>query len=570
MRVVTKLLYLVVLAICGLGIHGALTHTRVTPPVYPSVSFNLTGADTYGPFLRALQEKVILGNHTAFDLPVLNPESQVSDSNRFVLVPLTNPSGDTVTLAIDVVNLYVVAFSSNGRSYFFSGSTAVQRDNLFVDTTQEELNFTGNYISLERQVGFGRVYIPLGPKSLAQAISSLRTYTLSAGDTKPLARGLLVVIQMVSEAARFRYIELRIRTSITDASEFTPDLLMLSMENNWSSMSSEIQQAQPGGIFPGVVQLRDERNNPIEVTNFRRLFELTYIAVLLYGCAPVTSNSYTNNAIDAQIIKMPVFRGGGYEKVCSVVEVTRRISGWDGLCVDVRDGHYIDGNTVQLGPCGNECNQLWTFRTDGTIRWLGKCLTTSSSVMIYDCNTVPPEATKWVVSTDGTITNPRSGLVLTAPQAAEGTALSLENNIHAARQGWTVGDVEPLVTFIVGYKQMCLTENGENNFVWLEDCVLNRVEQEWALYGDGTIRVNSNRSLCVTSEDHEPSDLIVILKCEGSGNQRWVFNTNGTISNPNAKLVMDVAQSNVSLRKIILYPPTGNPNQQWITTTQPA
>nr|Q41358.1 RecName: Full=Ribosome-inactivating protein SNAI; AltName: Full=Agglutinin I; Contains: RecName: Full=SNAI-A chain; AltName: Full=rRNA N-glycosidase; Contains: RecName: Full=Linker peptide; Contains: RecName: Full=SNAI-B chain; Contains: RecName: Full=TrSNAI; Flags: Precursor [Sambucus nigra]AAC49158.1 lectin precursor [Sambucus nigra]prf//2206328A NeuAc-gal/GalNAc-binding lectin [Sambucus nigra] len=570
MRLVAKLLYLAVLAICGLGIHGALTHPRVTPPVYPSVSFNLTGADTYEPFLRALQEKVILGNHTAFDLPVLNPESQVSDSNRFVLVPLTNPSGDTVTLAIDVVNLYVVAFSSNGKSYFFSGSTAVQRDNLFVDTTQEELNFTGNYTSLERQVGFGRVYIPLGPKSLDQAISSLRTYTLTAGDTKPLARGLLVVIQMVSEAARFRYIELRIRTSITDASEFTPDLLMLSMENNWSSMSSEIQQAQPGGIFAGVVQLRDERNNSIEVTNFRRLFELTYIAVLLYGCAPVTSSSYSNNAIDAQIIKMPVFRGGEYEKVCSVVEVTRRISGWDGLCVDVRYGHYIDGNPVQLRPCGNECNQLWTFRTDGTIRWLGKCLTASSSVMIYDCNTVPPEATKWVVSIDGTITNPHSGLVLTAPQAAEGTALSLENNIHAARQGWTVGDVEPLVTFIVGYKQMCLRENGENNFVWLEDCVLNRVQQEWALYGDGTIRVNSNRSLCVTSEDHEPSDLIVILKCEGSGNQRWVFNTNGTISNPNAKLLMDVAQRDVSLRKIILYRPTGNPNQQWITTTHPA
>nr|ATY37423.1 ribosome-inactivating protein precursor [Sambucus ebulus] len=569
MRVVATILYLVVLSICGLGTHGS----RVTAPAYPSISLNLAGAQwiSYRNFLGALQDLVTRRSDTALDLPVLKPERQVSVENRFVLTRLTNPSGDTVTLAIDVVNLYVVAFRANGTSYFFKDSTKIENDNLFQDTTRKNLTFTGNYISLESQAGTHRESISLGPYPLAQAILSLSRYK-SGGDTKSLAKALLVVIQMVSEAARFRYIELRIWTSITDANEFTPDPLMLSMENNWSSKSKEIQGATPGGTFAQALQLKDQGNNPINVTNFKRLFQLTYIAVLLYGCRPTTSSSYSNNAIAAQIIKMPVFRVGEYDEVCTVVDVTRRISGRDGLCVGVRSGQYNDGTPVQLWSCGQQSNQQWTFRTDRTIRSLGKCLTNSggsygNSAVIYNCDTAIPGATKWVLSIDGTITNPASGLVLTAPQAAQGTTLLLQNNVHAASQSWSVGNVKPLVTFIVGYNQMCSQGNTENNPVRLEDCVLNRSEQKWALYGDGTIRVNSNRSLCVTTEGHSTSDLIIILKCQGLSNQRWVFNTNGTISNPNAKLVMEVRQSNVSLRQVIIYHPTGNANQQWITST---
>nr|P93543.1 RecName: Full=Ribosome-inactivating protein SNAI'; Contains: RecName: Full=SNAI' A chain; AltName: Full=rRNA N-glycosidase; Contains: RecName: Full=Linker peptide; Contains: RecName: Full=SNAI' B chain; Flags: Precursor [Sambucus nigra]AAC49754.1 Neu5Ac alpha-2,6-gal/galNAc-binding type 2 ribosome-inactivating protein precusor [Sambucus nigra] len=569
MKVVATILYLVVLAICGLGIHGAHPTHSAPPTVYPSVSFNLTEANSneYRHFLQELRGKVILGSHRAFDLPVLNPESKVSDSDRFVLVRLTNPSRKKVTLAIDVVTFYVVAFAQNDRSYFFSGSSEVQRENLFVDTTQEDLNFKGDYTSLEHQVGFGRVYIPLGPKSLAQSISSLSTYKSSAGDNKRLARSLLVVIQMVSEAARFRYIQLRIQASITDAKEFTPDLLMLSMENKWSSMSSEIQQAQPGGAFAQVVKLLDQRNHPIDVTNFRRLFQLTSVAVLLHGCPTVTK-------MPAYIIKMPVFNGGEDEERCSVVEeVTRRIGGRDGFCAEVKNGDEKDGTPVQLSSCGEQSNQQWTFSTDGTIQSLGKCLTTSSSVMIYNCKVVPPESTKWVVSIDGTITNPRSGLVLTAPKAAEGTLVSLEKNVHAARQGWIVGNVEPLVTFIVGYEQMCLETNPGNNDVSLGDCSVksaSKVDQKWALYGDGTIRVNNDRSLCVTSEGKSSNEPIIILKCLGWANQRWVFNTDGTISNPDSKLVMHVDQNDVPLRKIILSHPSGTSNQQWIASTHPA
>ncbi|CAK9187433.1 unnamed protein product, partial [Ilex paraguariensis] len=564
-------IYIVLLAICGLGIQGR------GAPDYPSVSFNLWRATwaTYRDFIGALRERVTRGTEPINGVPVLRPANSVPVWERFVLVRLINHDGNIVTLAVDVVNLYVVAFSANRRSYFFRNSTELQRNNLFVDTTQTSLPFTVNYGQIEKEAGVGRQSIPLGPTPLADATTRL-WYGRS------VAEPLLVVIQMVSEAARFGRIEELVRRSITDQNTFTPRGLMLSMENKWSPMSLEVQRARDGVIFSGNVTLRDDNYSLIEVDNFNTLSRCTMVAVLLWQCIPTTSSNYGNNAIatalHARIKRMLVFLVGkdyNNDETCTILESTRHISGRDGLCVDVRDGHDNDGNPIQLWPCGQQRNQQWTFHTDGTIRSMGKCMTTygyshGDYVMIFDCSTAVPDATKWVVSIDGSITNPHSGLVLTAPDATQGTTLLVENNIHAARQGWSVGEhVEPTVTFIVGYKEMCLQANNEHNHVWLEDCVLNRRQQRWALYGDSTIRVDTDRSLCVTSDGHSSSDVIIILKCQGWGNQRWVFNPNGAILNPNAKLVMDVKGSDVSLRQIILFQPNGNPNQQWLTQTHP-
>nr|GEX13292.1 ribosome-inactivating protein [Tanacetum cinerariifolium] len=63
---------------------------------------------------------------------------------------------------------------------------------------------------------------------------------------------------------------------------------------------------------------------------------------------------------------------------------------------------------------------------------------------------------------------------------------------------------------------------------------------------------------------HESLDSIILLKCQGWGNQSWTFMADGTILNPNARLVMDVQSSDVSLQDIIMYQPTGNPNQKWL------
>nr|BAD93340.1 lectin [Sambucus racemosa subsp. sieboldiana] len=256
--------------------------------------------------------------------------------------------------------------------------------------------------------------------------------------------------------------------------------------------------------------------------------------------------------------------------------ITGNIIGRNGLCVDVRNGYSTDGTPIQLWPCGRQRNQQWTFYEDGTIRSMGKCMTANglnsgSNIMIFNCSTAVENAIKWEVTIDGSIINLSSGLVMTAPSAASRTILLLENNIYAASQGWTVSnDVKPIVASIVGYKEMCLQANGENNGVWMEDCEVTSLQQQWALFGDRTIRVNSSRGLCVTSNGYNSKDLIITLKCQGLPSQRWFFNSNGAIVNPNSTLVMDVRASNVSLREIIISPATGNPNQQWVTQVLPS
>nr|Q9M653.1 RecName: Full=Ribosome-inactivating protein PMRIPt; Contains: RecName: Full=PMRIPt A chain; AltName: Full=rRNA N-glycosidase; Contains: RecName: Full=Linker peptide; Contains: RecName: Full=PMRIPt B chain; Flags: Precursor [Polygonatum multiflorum]AAF37219.1 ribosome inactivating protein RIPt [Polygonatum multiflorum] len=600
MRVVAGILYIVVMAICGLGIQGGTLQDY--PSVYfqdstlqqdfPTIFFNILAGETYGDFIADLREIVTRTADTKNgSIPVLlNPAHPVPVRERFVKVHLTGRNGKTVILALDVTNLYVAAFSANNVAYFFRDFSALERENLFSGMLTIRLSFTSNYVSLEHKAGVGRENISLGPTPLDEAC----TKSLWSGTTvteASIAKALLVVIQMVSEAARFRHIEERVRRSFTAADHdqltFRPDGLMLSMENEWPSMSLEVQRSIEGGIFIGVVQLQDESFQPLRVDNFNTLSRYTMVALLLFRCGHprATAGTSSTTPAAAQIIRMPVdvLAGEEYydEETCTVGEPTRRISGLDGLCMDVRNESNNDGIPIQLWPCGAQRNQQWTFHTDGTIQSMGKCMTSNGYhpgdyVMIFNCSTAPvPDATKWVVSIDGSITNPHSGLVLTAPQAAQTTILLVVRNTHSAKQGRSVGDdVEPIVTYIVGFKYMCLQGNNENNTrVWLEDCAVDRPQQWWALYSDGTIRVDSDRSLCVTSDGHSSRDAIIILTCDGGINQRLVFNTDGTILNPNAQLVMDVRQSNVALRQIILYQPTGNPNQQWmtmITRTRPS
>ncbi|KAL7204200.1 hypothetical protein ACSBR2_017301 [Camellia fascicularis] len=258
-------------------------------PVYPAISFNVWGVTMaiYRDFIEELREIVTRRTRKVSGLPVLNPEDKVQVSDRFVLVRLIN--GDTVTLAIDVVNLYVVAFSgANNKSYFFKGVTTLQLNNLFVGTKQTNLGFTHNYIDLERQRGVRqRDDLPLGPTPLADAITRLWF-----GES--VAEPLLVVIQMVSEVARFKRIEEKVLKSITDRNTFTPKGLIVSMENKWSAMSLQVQRSKDGEHFIDSVQLQDDNYNPLIVKDFSTLSRYTMVAILLDESVTTATSSYSN------------------------------------------------------------------------------------------------------------------------------------------------------------------------------------------------------------------------------------------------------------------------------------
>ncbi|GMP41567.1 hypothetical protein CsSME_00011616 [Camellia sinensis var. sinensis] len=294
MRVVAAILY-IALAICSLGVQGNV-------PAYSSISFNAAGATaaTYRDFLGELRALVSRGTRTVNGLPVLNLESEVSAGNRFVLVGLIN-GNYRVTLAIDAVNLYLVAFSgANNKSFFFKDATTLQLNNLFVGTSQTKLSYNSNYVSLENQSGVKRDELPLGPTPLTEAITSL-----SKGES--VAKPLLVVIQMVSEAARFKYIEEQVRQSITAGNTFTPKGLIVSMQNEWGSMSKQVLLSPDGERFINSVQLLDDNYQTLIINDFSTLSRYTMIAILLGS--KTTTSSYSNIAlaedfVDNELLKL--------------------------------------------------------------------------------------------------------------------------------------------------------------------------------------------------------------------------------------------------------------------------
>ncbi|KAF7113331.1 hypothetical protein RHSIM_RhsimUnG0137100 [Rhododendron simsii] len=557
-RPMNKMRVLLAISVVGLAIYLGVPIKKIYLGVVPqggdqdNIPFSTSDANsTYTSFIEALRARLTNGVPTVSGIPVLPQNSCVPDWRRFVLVDLSNYAGNTVTVAIDVVNVYVVAFRVRDRAYFFRDAPAAAHTTLFTETIdRSSLDCSGSYVDLERRRrSRSRELTDLGIAALDHAITNL-SYNVDDA----LGSSFLVIIQMVSEAVRFRYIEIRVQRSITRGTCFRPDPGMLSRENAWSSLSTAAQSSLNGTVFNRPVMLQNASGGPVIVADIESLV-IAGLALLLYRC-PARSD----DAILALpgVTRTPLSTVGDHDE-CAILDSTRRLSGRDGLCVDVRDGRNNDENLIQLWPCGQQSNQQWTFRTDGTIRSLGKCMTAygyspGDYVMIFDCETAVQDATKWSLSTDGTITNHHSGLVLTANEPAWGTTLTVETNIHAASQGWrVVEEVYPTVTTIIGFNDLCMQTNNDNTRVWLESCVDRRQQQQWALYGDGTIRVNSDHNLCLTSDGHSSSDVIIVLRCQGWGNQRWVFHTDGTILNPNAKLVMDVRRSDVSLRQIILY-----------------
>jgi ricin-type beta-trefoil lectin protein len=96
-----------------------------------------------------------------------------------------------------------------------------------------------------------------------------------------------------------------------------------------------------------------------------------------------------------------------------------RITGLNGLCIDVPSSDNRDGNALQMWECDNTAAQSWTIKKDGTIRALGKCMdvrnagtANDTTVQLWSCDNTP--AQEWVHASDGTLYSEYSGKCLDA------------------------------------------------------------------------------------------------------------------------------------------------------------
>ncbi|XP_048233460.1 ricin isoform X1 [Ricinus communis] len=543
-----------------------LEDNNIFPKQYPIINFTTAGAtvQSYTNFIRAVRGRLTTGADVRHEIPVLPNRVGLPINQRFILVELSNHAELSVTLALDVTNAYVVGYRAGNSAYFFHPDNQEDAEaitHLFTDVQNRyTFAFGGNYDRLEQLAGNLRENIELGNGPLEEAISALYYYSTGGTQLPTLARSFIICIQMISEAARFQYIEGEMRTRIRYNRRSAPDPSVITLENSWGRLSTAIQESNQGA-FASPIQLQRRNGSKFSVYDVSILIPI--IALMVYRCAPPPSSQFS-------LLIRPVVPNFNAD-VCMDPEPIVRIVGRNGLCVDVRDGRFHNGNAIQLWPCksNTDANQLWTLKRDNTIRSNGKCLTTYGYspgvyVMIYDCNTAATDATRWQIWDNGTIINPRSSLVLAATSGNSGTTLTVQTNIYAVSQGWLpTNNTQPFVTTIVGLYGLCLQANSGQ--VWIEDCSSEKAEQQWALYADGSIRPQQNRDNCLTSDSNIRETVVKILSCgPASSGQRWMFKNDGTILNLYSGLVLDVRASDPSLKQIILYPLHGDPNQIWL------
>jgi beta-glucosidase len=124
---------------------------------------------------------------------------------------------------------------------------------------------------------------------------------------------------------------------------------------------------------------------------------------------------------------------------------TGPITGYVGLCLDVRSASNANGTPVQVYTCNGTTAQSWTVASNSTLQVLGKCLDIAAGgtangtlVQLYDCNGTGAQV--WQHQSNGTLLNPQSGKCLddTGVSTTPGTQSQIWTCSGAANQVWVL------------------------------------------------------------------------------------------------------------------------------------
>jgi beta-glucosidase len=124
---------------------------------------------------------------------------------------------------------------------------------------------------------------------------------------------------------------------------------------------------------------------------------------------------------------------------------TGQVTGYGGLCLDVRSAGTADGTPVQVYTCNGTNAQQWTVESNGTLQALGKCLDVTSAgtangtpVELYTCNGTGAQV--WSPQANGSLVNPASGACLddTGMSTTPGTQAQIWACTGGANQAWTL------------------------------------------------------------------------------------------------------------------------------------
>ncbi|NNN29166.1 hypothetical protein HLK59_02130 [Streptomyces sp. S3(2020)] len=189
------------------------------------------GASSYTSMIEAVRQRASRGQFLRANTHRTRPDA----TSEFFSVDMSvqdegSSTPSQIRLQIRASDLFVVGWLNvNERIYNRIEFGSPPFGNQVGERTT---SYNGSYLQLERRVG-DRANIPLSPNTVRQAVRDL---SRSASSEAQEARGLIVLIQTISEAARFRPIEEMFRNTYTTEAVLPPPHI-LALENSWASMS---------------------------------------------------------------------------------------------------------------------------------------------------------------------------------------------------------------------------------------------------------------------------------------------------------------------------------------------
>lgn len=168
---------------------------------YPLVPFDTAHATRrrYMRFIKNVREEIVSGDKV-HGIPRLHNPTSLKKSDRFLQVALFNSYEERIILAIDKATVDIVGYRTGHKACFFTDTNGPDTSSVFPGIERYELPFNSRYSGMEEVAG-SRKNISLGMSELDKCIKNL--YELDG--TSSLARCMLITIQMVAEAIRYRY-----------------------------------------------------------------------------------------------------------------------------------------------------------------------------------------------------------------------------------------------------------------------------------------------------------------------------------------------------------------------------
>ena len=120
------------------------------------------------------------------------------------------------------------------------------------------------------------------------------------------------------------------------------------------------------------------------------------------------------------------------------------VTGYQGLCLDVRAAGSADGTPVQVYTCNGTNAQTWSLTSSNQLQALGKCLDVTAAgtangtkVQLYTCNGTGAQV--WQHQSNGEYVNPNSGKCLDDTGfGGSGTQVQIWACADSSNQQWSV------------------------------------------------------------------------------------------------------------------------------------